>query len=237
MSTEGGPRTRLIGVLGGTSWPSTMLPYQMLNEDVQRRLGGHHSARILLYSLNYHAIKSRYWDRWDEIPPLLKAEIETLLSWQPDCWMLANNTLHKAYDAIAHEIADVPFFHGVHLTRDHLVERGIGTALLLGTRFTMEDGFFAAPLEAAGVRIIVPDEGERAEVQAMQSRLSKGENDPVFREAFRRLLARYEKAGCEAVITACTELPLAIDGRSTPMEVVDPLVLQCRACVDFALAG
>ncbi|WP_394438134.1 aspartate/glutamate racemase family protein [Sphingobium naphthae] len=101
---------KLIGILGGTSWPSTGLPYRMINQEVQRRLGGHHSARILLYSIDYHDIKSRYWDRWAEIPPLLKSEIDQLLSFRPDCWMLANNTLHKAYDAVAEELPHCRFF-------------------------------------------------------------------------------------------------------------------------------
>lgn len=227
---------KLIGILGGTSWPSTMLPYRLMNEEVQSRLGGHHSARIVLYSIEYHEIKSRYWDRWDEVPALLKSEIDTLLSFGPDCWMLANNTLHKAYDVIAAEVADAPFFHGVRLTRDHLVGQGIRSALLLGTKFTMEDDFFATPLEAAGIDVVIPDEGERDRIQAIQSRLSKGETDPAFQSDFAAILARYHQAGCEAVVTACTELPLVIDQGSTAMTVIDPLVLQCQACVDFALA-
>lgn len=228
---------KLIGVLGGTSWPSTMLPYRLLNEELQARLGGHHSARVLLYSIDYHAIKSCYPDGWDEIPGLLKREIETLLLFRPDCWMLANNTLHKAYDRIADELdASVPFFHAVRLVRDHLVERSLGRVLLLGTKFTMEDSFYAAPLEAAGIRVEVPDLADRERVQAIQTRLARGEIDENFAPAFADLLARHEAAGCEAVVTACTELPLAITQQLTGMAVIDPLILQCRACVDFALS-
>ena len=228
---------KLIGVLGGTSWPSTMLPYRLLNEDVQARLGGHHSARVLLYSIDYDAIKSRYAGGWEEIPALLKREIETLLSFQPDCWMLANNTLHKAYDRIAPELdPSTPFFHAVRLVRDHLLERGIGRVLLLGTKFTMEDGFYAVPLEAVGIRVDVPDAIQREQVQAIQSRLARGEMDLSFAPAFAELRAGHAAAGCEAVVTACTELPLVITQELTDMAVIDPLVLQCRACVDFALS-
>ncbi|MBC7883240.1 MAG: amino acid racemase [Anaerolineae bacterium] len=226
---------KLIGLLGGTSWPSTTLPYRMLNEEVQRRLGGHHSARIILYSIDYQEIKSRYYDRWAEIPSLLKREIDTLLSFGPDCWMIANNTLHKAYDVIKDDVSDIPFFHAVTLTRDHLVDQRIRTALLLGTRFTMEDGFFDGPLTSAGIEVVIPEKGERDHIQEMQSRLSRGEMNPSFRSDFAAILGRYEQAGCEAVVTACTEIPLVVDQRSTTMIVVDPLVLQCNACVDFAL--
>jgi aspartate racemase len=208
----------------------------MLNEDVQRRLGGHHSARILLYSIDYDAIKSRYSGGWDQIPLLLKQEAEALLDCRPDCWMLANNTLHKAYDMVAAALdSRIPFFHAVRLVRDHLVERGARRVLILGTKFTMEDGFYAAPLEAAGIRVEIPDLSDRARVQEIQSRLARGEDDESFAPAFAELLARHAAAGCEAVVTACTELPLVITQELTPMAVVDPLVLQCRACVDFAL--
>ncbi|MFT4014567.1 MAG: amino acid racemase [Paracoccus sp. (in: a-proteobacteria)] len=235
-SADSEVKVKLIGLLGGTGWPSTMLPYRRMNADVRRRLGGHHSARIVPYSIDYHEIKSRYWDRWSEIPALLEPEIARLLSFGPDFWMLANNTLHKAYDAIAADVAPVPFFHAVTLTRDHLVDRGLRSVLLLGTRFMMEDGLFARPLEAAGVTVTIPDAAERDLIQSIQSRLSKGETAPEFRAAFSALLERYERAGCEAVVTACTEPPLVIDQTITGMTVVDPLVLQCTSCVDFALA-
>ena len=229
---------KLIGVLGGTSWPSTMLPYRMLNEQVQKRLGGHRSARIVLYSIDYQAIKSRYHDGWNEIPELLKREVDTLLSFGPDCWMLANNTLHKAYDLIAPELgSDIPFFHAVRLTRDHLVRSGYRRVLLLGTQFTMEDGFYAAPLTAAGIEVEVPGLGDRQTLQGIQAQLSRGVVHAGFADSFRALLETYEAAGCQAVVTACTELPLVIDQTLTAMTVVDPLVLQCRACVQFATAA
>ncbi len=227
---------RLVGILGGTSWPSTVLPYRLLNEEVQRRLGGHHSARIALYSIDYHAIKSRYNDVWDEIPQLLKAEVERLLTFRPDCIMIANNTLHRAFDMIRSEInLDVPVFHAIELVRDHVLAQGFDQVLMLGTKFTMEDGFFAAPLTDRGVRVEIPGAAEREQVQAIQSRLATGEMDGRFAEFFRTLLAAHQANGCKAVITACTELPLVIDQSLTGMAVIDPLVLQTRACADFAL--
>jgi aspartate racemase len=135
---------RLIGVLGGTSWPSTILPYRLLNQEVHRRLGGNHSARIALYSIDYHEIRSGYSGDWGKVPDLLLGEIKTLLSFKPDCWMIANNTLHKVYGQIRHELpADPPMFHAVELVRDDLLARGARKVLLLGTRFTMEDDYYA----------------------------------------------------------------------------------------------
>lgn len=229
---------RLIGILGGTSWPSTVLPYRYINADVQNRLGEHHSARIVLYSIDYQAIKSRYHQGWDAIPGLLRREVDTLLSFKPDCWMLANNTLHRAYQVIRADLpADPPFFHAVDLVRDELVRLRLRHVLLIGTKFTMEDGFFAEPIQAAGVRVDVPALDDRDAIQSIQSRLSRGEEDSSFAPAFAEILKRYEAHGCQAVITACTELPLVVTKDITGMRIVDPLVLQCRSCVDFALEG
>ena len=227
---------RLIGVLGGTSWPSTVLPYRLLNEEVQARLGGHHSARIALYSIDYHDIRSCYSGDWGKIPDLLLQEIETLLSFRPDCWMIANNTLHKIYNQIAGALpAGPPMFHAIELVRRHLTERGARKVLLLGTRFTMEDGYYAQPLVRSGIEVEIPAEKDRERVGEIQMRLAEGQVESEFSAYFADLIARHASQGCEAVIAGCTELPLAITQNICPIELVDPLVLQCRACVDFAL--
>lgn len=228
---------KLIGVLGGTSWPSTVLPYRLLNQEVERRLGPHHSARIALYSMDYHAIRSAYSADWRVIPDLLKREIATLLSFRPDCWMIANNTLHKILDEIAGELPPgPPLFHAIELVRAELVARGLGRVLLLGTRFTMEDGYYDRPLREAGIAVDIPAEADRARIGAIQTRLADGVVDPQFSAYFAELIARHAAAGCQAVILGCTELPLAIMQENSALPLIDPLVLQCRACVDFAIA-
>lgn len=227
---------KLIGVLGGTSWPSTILPYRLLNEEVERRLGERHSARIVLYSIDYHEIRSAYSADWSVIPPLLRREIDTLLRFAPDCWMIANNTLHKIYDQLAPGLpAAPPMFHAIKLVRAHLLESRTHKALLLGTRFTMEDGYYAEPLVAAGIEVVIPQEEDRIRIGAIQTRLANGEMDAAFTSYFAQLIEAQAAQGCEAVILGCTELPLAITTASSVLPLVDPLVLQCRACVDFAL--
>ena len=227
---------KLIGVLGGTSWPSTILPYRLLNEEVERRRGPFHSARIALYSIDYHDIRSAYAQDWSVIPSMLRREIETLMSFGPDCWMIANNTLHKIYDTLAPDLAPgPPLFHAIRLVRDELVGRGFDRALLLGTRFTMEDGYYADPLRAAGIDVMIPDESDRARIGLIQTRLANGEAGPGFASYFENLIAEQAMRGCKAVILGCTELPLAITQEGSALPLVDPLILQCRACVDYAL--
>jgi aspartate racemase len=228
---------KLIGVIGGTSWPSTILPYRMINEDVNARLGGFHSARILLYSIDYHPIKNLYHHGWDKIPELLRHEFDVMMQRKPDCIMMACNTLHKAYDIIAEQLnLPVPFFHAVDVTSDFVVAQKFKKVLLLGTQFTMEDGFFAHKMIERGIEVIVPDVADREKIQTIQWRLAKGESDAAFGDYFKQLFQTFRVQGCDAVITACTELPLAINQSQTSMKVVDPLVLQCKSCVDYALA-
>jgi len=228
---------RLIGILGGTSWPSTILPYRLLNQEVQQRLGGHHSARIALYSIDYHEIRTEYSTGWTDIPNLLLGEIRTLLTFKPDCWMIANNTLHKIYNQIKPQLpSDPPMFHAIDLVRQHLLERGVGKVLLLGTRFTMEDDYYSGPIRSAGIEVEIPSEGDRIRVGAIQMELAESRVEQEFTDYFADLIARHASMGCEAVILGCTELPLAITQDVSALPLVDPLVLQCRACVDFALA-
>lgn len=149
---------KLIGLLGGTSWPSTIEYYRLLNQLAASRLGGYHSAKILLKSLDYHTIKSSYNDGWDRIPELLKQEIEDFLLCKPDCLILCNNTLHKAYDLIAGELnLPIPFFHAVDLAADCANSRGYARVLLLATKFTMEDNFYRSKIEAKGIKCKTQD--------------------------------------------------------------------------------
>lgn len=231
-------RLGLIGVLGGTSWPSTIPLYRLLNEEVARRLGEKHSARIALYSIDYHDIRACYSHDWAPINGMLLHEIRTLLSFRPDCWMIANNTLHKIYDEVGGELpADPPMIHAVHQVREELLRRELSTVLLLGTRFTMEDGYYADPLRAAGISVAISAVRDRERIGQIQSRLADGHIDSDMPCYFSDLIERHAAAGCKAVVLGCTELPLVITDADSPISVIDPLVLQARACVEVALRG
>src|SRR3546814_874556 len=147
---------KTIGLLGGTSWPSTIEYYRLLNEMAQARLGGHHCARLILYNIDYHAIKSRYQGGWDEIPKLLRSELERLCRLKPDCLLICNNTLHKALDHIAETWSpDIPVFHIVDAVGRAARRHGMERVLLLGTRFTMEDGYYAERLQGLDRKSVV----------------------------------------------------------------------------------
>ena len=225
---------RLIGLLGGTSWPSTIEYYRILNEMAQSRLGGFHSANLLLRSIDYHEIKSRYNNGWDEIPLLLEAALRDLDANNPDCILICNNTLHKAYDLVEARLnLGVPVIHMVEAVGRAASVRGFKRLLLLATKFTMEDGFYAKCLEGFGCDVIVPSANERDQIQEIQSQLAAGRMEDGFRDYFRNLLTQYTEV--DAVILGCTELPLAVGSAEATQPLLNPIELQCVEALDFAL--
>ncbi len=225
---------KTIGLLGGTSWPSTIEYYRLLNELAQEKLGGHHSASLLLRSIDYHEIKSRYYARWAEIPALLKEEIRALAALGPDCLVICNNTLHKAFDAIEAELGlAIPVFHIVEATARAAQRAERRRVLLLGTKFTMEDGFYHRGLARHGVEAATPVAADRARIQEIQSQLARGIMSEEFRRFFAALIQRYA-AEADAVVLACTELPLAVAQADSCLPLIDPTREQCKEAFEFA---
>lgn len=225
---------KTIGLLGGTSWPSTIEYYRVLNELAQEELGGFHSANLLLRSIDYHDIKSRYYDRWAEVPALLEREIRAFAGLGPDCLVICNNTLHKAFDAIEEGLAlQIPVFHIVKATGRAARSRKLRRLLLLGTKYTMEDGFYHRGLEEFGLRVETPLEEDRASIQHIQSQLARGVMTDAFRSFFATLIERHS-GSVDAVVLACTELPLAVRQKDFVIPILDPTELQCREAFEFA---
>lgn len=224
----------MLGLLGGTSWPSTPLYYRHLNEMVQTQLGGHHSANILLRSIDYHPIKSLYHHGWDKIPALLRQGMDELVALKPDGIILCNNTLHKGLDLLDYgRTCPIPIFHAIHETGKALRDHKVKKVLLLATEFTMEDGFFAKGLEAFNIASLIPNAAERKEVGRVQAELAKGKTSPEYTAFFQSLCTKTE---ADAAVLACTELPLALEQKDVCLPLFNSIYCQCKAAVDFALA-
>lgn len=225
---------KTVGLLGGTSWPSTITYYKSLNQAVQKNLGGYHSARILLKSIDYHPIKSLYSGDVSKITALLQTELLDFIALKPDCLILCNVWLHKFYDLIIPALSlNVPFFHAVQVVEQHALSMGQKNVLLIGTNLTMEDGFFARRLESVGLSVTIPTLDERTKIQRIQSRLAQGEWDAEFLTSLQSILNAYKHL--DAVVLACTELPLVIQEENSPLPILDPITLQCRAALNFCL--
>ncbi len=226
---------KTIGLLGGTSWPSTIIYYEQLNKLVNARLGGFHSARILLYSIDYHDIKSSYGTDWKMVEAGLKKELEFFIAQKPDCIVICNNTLHKAFDAIGGEInLAIPLFHAGVLCGLEAELKNYKSVLLLGTKFTMEDGFFAKYFEDRNINVKIPDLEDRVRIQNLQTQISVGVKNDAFFTDFELILSNYKNL--DAVCLACTELPLYINHTNCHLPIVNPSDLQCVEAVKFALS-
>ena len=227
---------KMIGLLGGTSWPSTIEYYRILNQLAQEELGGFHSANLLLRSIDYHDIKSHYHDGWDKIPLLLKKEIEAFIEFSPDCLLICNNTLHKAFDQIESDLRlSISVFHIVDAIGRFAQRQNLKHLLLLGTKFTMEDGFYQKRLEEQFNLVVeIPSLQERIAIQAIQTQLSRGILKQEFRSYFVNLIRKY--SAVDAVVLACTELPLAIHQNDVAVAVLNSIEYQCKEAFEFAIS-
>ncbi len=225
---------KTIGLLGGTSWPSTLDYYATLNRMVGEKLGGFHSAQIILKSIDYHDIKSCYGRDWSKVAPLLEKEIHAALALKPDIFLICNNTLHKALDELSIDFGPVQLIHMVEETGKEAKTQGYQNILLLGTKTTMEDGAYARKLETFGLTVEVPGLADRDLIQTMQPKLAAGDDPALYADRFKELLARYPQY--DAVVLACTELPLVVTEQITTLPILNPTYLQCRAAVEAALS-
>jgi aspartate racemase len=229
-----GQSMKTIGLLGGTGWSSTIGYYQQLNELVNARLGGYHSAKIILKSIDYHAIMTQYGKNHELIAGLLKKELQELIQLQPDCIIICCNSLHKYYDMIRPELnSDIPVMHAVDLVVQHCVQSEYKKVLFLATKFTMEDGFFAQKLQNAGIDVVIPDSQQRNQMQQIHGQLMQNHVTQKSRDYFEQLIEQY--SDCDAVILGCTEYPLVVDQTNCSLPIIDPVKLQVKSAVDFAI--
>lgn len=225
---------KTIGLLGGTGWSSTIGYYTQLNEKVGHRLGGYHSAKIILSSIDYHDIMNNYGKDHAATAAALKRELQKLITLKPDCIIICCNSLHKYYDMIKADLnSDIPVFHAVDLVALHANKHDYKKMLLLATKFTMEDGFFARKLENSGIEVVIPNQEERNEMARIHSQLMQNVVTQQARDYFKELIAKY--SDCQAVVLGCTEYPLVVDGSNSALPIIDPVQLQTSAAVDFAL--
>jgi aspartate racemase len=227
---------KTIGLIGGMSWESTAHYYAILNRETARRLGGLHSAPVIVNSLDFAPIEAmQRAGEWDKAGDILAGAAAALEAQGCGVIGLATNTMHIVAPAITARVT-VPFVHISTPTADALLADGIETVGLLGTRFTMEKRFYIDVLEARGLSVLVPDVGVTNLNGIIYDELCLGivreESRRIYVEAIARLAAR----GAEAVILGCTEICMLIDDSVSPLPTYDTTDLHARALVSSALA-
>ncbi len=226
---------KTIGLIGGMSWESTAHYYASLNRETARRLGGLHSAPLILHSVDFAAIEAlQRRDDWAGAGAILAAIARDLEAAGCGVIGLATNTMHLCADAITGALS-VPFLHIATPTADALAADGFTRVGLLGTRFTMEQRFYIDVLEQRGLEVLVPDVGITNLDGIIYEELCRGivraESRQVYVDAIARLAAR----GAEAVILGCTEIGMLIDDAISPLPTYDTAELHAKALVAAAM--
>jgi aspartate racemase len=228
---------KTIGLIGGMSWESSAEYYRIINEAVKARLGGLHSAQILMYSVDFAEIERlQHAGAWEEAGEILAAAAQRLERGGADFLILCTNTMHKVAGAITAAVP-LPFVHIADPTAAQIQAAGFATVGLLGTRFTMEQDFYRGRLEGEyGLRVLVPEETDREVIHhVIYEELVLGMIREESREAYRRVMARLVERGAEAIILGCTEIMLLVGAEDATVPLFDTTRVHAEAAVAQAL--
>ena len=227
---------RRLGLIGGLSWESTRLYYDAINRAVAARLGGVHSAPLIVDSLDFAPIaEAQLAGRWDDAAAPLVEAARRLERAGVEAIAIGSNTMHKCADQVRSAV-DVPLIHIADPLCAALAADGRSRPLLLATRFTMEQDFIRNPLAGAGIVATIPPESARSEVhRVIYEELIRGRILESSRDAFLATIAAGREGGADSVILGCTEVGLLVDAGNSPLPVYDTLALHSAALVDFIL--
>ncbi|NHC12803.1 aspartate/glutamate racemase family protein [Motilibacter deserti] len=231
------PTPRVIGLLGGMSWESSAEYYRLLNELVRERLGGLHSARVVLSSVDFADIERlQAAGEWDEAGQVLAGLAKGVEAAGAEVLLLCTNTMHKVADEVQAAVG-IPLLHLCDTTARAVRAAGLERVGLLGTGFTMEQSFYRDRLASHGLDVLVPGEADRAVVhRVIYDELCQGVVREESRQAYREVIGRLVEAGAEGVILGCTEIELLVGQADSPVPVFPTTRLHVEAAVDAALA-
>ena len=232
-------KQKTIGLLGGMSWESTATYYRELNEGIKAKLGGLHSARICMVSVDFEEIeKLQHIEDWNGTAVILSEAAMAIEKGGADFLLICTNTMHKVAPQIEANIS-IPILHIADATAQRLREAGIKKVGLLGTRFTMEQDFYKGRLvEKYGIDVIVPNEPEREDVHSViYNELCLGTIDQNSRERYLKIIAQLAANGAEAVILGCTEIALLVQQNHTATPLYDTTAIHAEQAVLEALSS
>ncbi|WP_055589639.1 aspartate/glutamate racemase family protein [Peterkaempfera griseoplana] len=229
---------RTIGLLGGMSWESTAEYYRLLNEFTRERLGGLHSAKCVLYSVDFAEVERlQAAGAWEEAGALLAEAARSVESAGAELLLICTNTMHKVADQVAAAV-DVPLLHLADTTAEAVRAAGLRRVGLLGTAFTMEQDFYRGRLAGHGLEVLVPEaEGRSTVHRVIYEELCLGVVREESRAAYRAVIRDLVDAGAEGIVLGCTEIELLVRAEDSPVPVFRTARLHAEAAVAAALAG
>lgn len=230
---------KTIGLIGGMSWESTQFYYQQINRGVRERLGGLHSAKILLYSVDFAPIEQlQHTGDWAATAEILSKAAKSLEAGGADFFLICTNTMHKVADQVCNSVS-IPLLHIADATAQVLQSDGIKRVGLLGTGFTMEQDFYKGHIsEHYGIEVVVPDATDIKRVHdIIYQELCLGEIKDESRKVYIEVIDRLREQGCEAIILGCTEIGMLVKQADTDIRLYDTTEIHAELAVDWALDG
>ena len=227
---------KTIGLIGGMSWESTQTYYRLINQKVREQLGGLHSAKLILYSVDFAEVEPlQHAGDWDGTAEILTEAAQALETAGADFIVLATNTMHKVAPEI--ELAvNIPLLHIADATAAALQADGITTIALLGTKFTMEQDFYRQRLEDHGICVVVPNAAQRNRVhEIIFNELCLGKIEANSKADYLEIIQEMAEFGAEGVVLGCTEISLLINQTDTTIKLYDTTEIHAASAVAFAL--
>jgi aspartate racemase len=227
---------KTIGLIGGMSWESSLLYYRLINQDVKQRLGGLHSAQLLMYSVDFAPIEKLQHDGdWDGAAEILIDAARRLEAGGADFFLIGTNTMHQVADTIAGAVG-IPLLHIADATAEVLLKDEVRRVGLLGTAFTMELDFYRGRIQQHGIDVVVPELHDRQMVHdIIYQELCQGQVDDESREVYLAIIERMREQRIDGVILGCTEICMLVQPQHTDIRLYDTTAIHAKQAVDHAL--
>ncbi len=228
---------KVIGLIGGMSWESSMEYYRLINQGIKEKLGGLHSCKCLMYSVDFAEIETlQHQGKWDEASMMMIDAAERLERGGAGFIVICTNTMHKMADDVQKSVK-IPLLHIADAAAEKIKEFGLGKVGLLGTRFTMEQDFYRGRLKSIfGIDVVIPDETDRQVIHdIIYNELCLGEIKDVSRKKYTEIIKKLAVSGAEGIILGCTEIPLLVRQEDYEVPLFDTTSIHAEAAVLFAL--
>lgn len=227
---------KTIGLIGGMSWESSAEYYRIINQEIKARLGGFHSAKCILYSVDFNDVEVyQRKEQWEKAAEILIEAAKGLSQAGADFIVICTNTMHKVADKITESI-NIPLLHIADIAAQEVLSKGIKTVGLLGTKYTMEQDFYRSRIETNGIKVLIPNEEDRDIVnRVIYHELCLGQILDESRNEYKRIIDYLLRLGADGIILGCTEIGMLIKDKDSDLPLFDTTLIHAKGAVDYAL--
>ena len=227
---------KTIGLIGGMSWESTVTYYKIINETVKERLGGLHSAKCILYSVDFQEIEECQANgNWEKSGEILGEAANNLEKAGADFIVICTNTMHKVVNQIKEKIS-IPILHIAEMTAEKILEKGLKNIALLGTKYTMEQDFYKSKLIEKGINVIIPDKNDIEIInKVIYDELCLGIINSNSKKKFLEIVDKLRNKGAEGIILGCTEIGLLIKNEDTDVPLFDTAIIHAEQAAIYSI--